>query len=363
MDCGRCGAALQPGQRFCGRCGAATDAAGEPPTPLTTPLQVVEQTPIAPWSNGGTWGDTPPEGWHPDATPPLGVVVVGPPRVTALVVLAALTGALAVLATTSRLFTIEADGVQLQAVKANVFENVTVAALVGALALVGGAVSSSTGRRVGTGLAGGAGLAVTGLSATFVALALSSFDQAEQDAADEGTAVTLRFVTELGFWAFAAAGVLGLVVFAVSLRSSGPDGREPLDGLVATVGVLATAAAALGPMLPREGASIADNFTTDPSVWPTVAKCTSLGLVLLAGWVGFAGVRRWGVGLALGGISVGLWLWVTTLVQDDAFVMGIGVVNPGSFDFSPHPVTTVGVVGMVGAGAAMLAIDARSRTG
>jgi hypothetical protein len=358
MFCGSCGAPSQPGQRFCGTCGAALGGALPLPTPATTTLQVVEQTPPPP---PDAWGATPPAGIPQVDTAPVPVVgATTDPRTTPLVVVAASCAVTGIVAAFTRLFTIESDGIIVQtSMTKDLFENTTVAMIVAAVVLVGGALLGSTGRRIGSGLAGGAGLATLGISAMHVGLVLNLFDTAEQDAIDEGRAVTLRFVHELGFWAFAAAGVAGLVVFAMALRDNLPDGHAPLSGGVAALGALATVAVVVGPLIPRQNGSFGDNFETDPSPWVTIARLLSLLLIGLAGWIGFLSARRWGVGMALGGISVGLWQWFTTLTQDDTVNLGIAFTNPGSFELSPHPVTTVGVLGMLAAAVLMLVLGAQ----
>ena len=86
-----------------------------------------------------------------------------------------------------------------------------------------------------------------------------------------------------------------------------------------------------------------------------------LGLLLLCGVFGFLLVRRYGLGLAIGGtIGVG-WMVVTAATEQTDSPIGPAVANPGATDFKPYIVTTVGVGLMIFFGlvaTAMALIDA-----
>ena len=206
MFCPSCGAAVQSGQKFCTSCGSALTGAvtagpaaaqveGNPTPPLgqplpppaattvlaampvTTPpaaavtgqypatsaLSVVEQATAASYQ-GPAW-DATGGNWEPTGMAPV-VIGVHPFRFTPLLAAASLAAVLAVasafvnvagfnqpgLPETERLF------------KLNDFSsNLMVGAMLAALLLVIGASLGATGRRAGTGLAGGAGLALAGM--------------------------------------------------------------------------------------------------------------------------------------------------------------------------------------------------------
>ena len=54
-------------------------------------------------------------------------------------------------------------------------------------------------------------------------------------------------------------------------------------------------------------------------------------------------VRAYGLGLAAGGVSVALWLWVSSLLDMGTFPLGIAAGNFGAGDSTPHAVTTAGM--------------------
>ncbi len=104
---------------------------------------------------------------EPD-TDSLPMVVDGtlPFRITPLVAVGALAGVLAVASafTDVASYEVTGDRVESAVYKLNdLASNYTVGAIIAALLLIGGAALGATGRRVGTGLAGGAGLALAGM--------------------------------------------------------------------------------------------------------------------------------------------------------------------------------------------------------
>ena len=119
------------------------------------------------------------------------------------------------------------------------------------------------------------------------------------------------------------------------------------------VGAVATLLVVVGTLIPGDGADFADQFSNDITP-PITLMLRLLVLVLIAvgGITGFISGRRWGLGLALGAISIGVWQWVTALTESGDFPLGIAGGNYGGTDFAPHLVTTVGVVVMVLAAAA-----------
>ena len=67
-----------------------------------------------------------------------------------------------------------------------------------------------------------------------------------------------------------------------------------------------------------------------------------VGLIAVAGVVGFLLVRTWGLGLAAGAISVGLWMWIGSLGELGDNPIGLAVANLFAPDTIPHGVTSVG---------------------
>ena len=138
-------------------------------------------------------------------------------------------------------------------------------------------------------------------------------------------------------------------MFVASLRSIGSGGRAALNPLVAAITAVAMVVLAFGPLVPVNDAAFADNFR---SVDPTrdlpaaffAGRLGQVGLIALAGVVGMLIVRSYGIGLAVGGVSVRLWLWFSSIGQFGPNPVGIAERNPGANDTVPHAVTTVGMV-------------------
>ena len=169
----------------------------------------------------------------------------------------------------------------------------------------------------------------------------SSLRQAEP--AGASVAVT----RDVGYWALVAAGGIGLIALFVSLLRTGDDGRAGLDPWVAALGAMATIAAVIGPLLPVDDADIQLNWSsapgTDvPTLW-FVARFVQLGLLLLCGVFGFLLVRRYGLGLAIGGTICAGWLVLTAATEQTARPIGLAIGNPDFTDLEPHIVTIVGV--------------------
>ena len=118
---------------------------------------------------------------------------------------------------------------------------------------------------------------------------------------------------------------------------------------------MATIAAVLGPLIPLESANLDQNWSSAPGTdKPTmffVGRFVQLGLLLLCGVFGFLLVRRYGLGLAIGG-SIGVaWMTLTTATERTDFPIGPALTNPGSPGFAmegvavgkPYIVTVVGI--------------------
>ena len=69
-------------------------------------------------------------------------------------------------------------------------------------------------------------------------------------------------------------------------------------------------------------------------------------MVALAGIVGFLHSNRWGIGLAIGGASIWIWQWLSSIAK-----LGDAPSPPGFFsltnDVTPNVVTTIGVIAML----------------
>ncbi len=68
-----------------------------------------------------------------------------------------------------------------------------------------------------------------------------------------------------------------------------------------------------------------------------------LGLLVMAGVVGFLIVRRWGLGLAVGGSLPIVWMTASTMFELTDRPVGPGFRNPGATDMHIHGVTIIGV--------------------
>ncbi len=226
--------------------------------------------------------------------------------------------------------------------------NLGVAGFVGTAVMVLGGLLACFGLRWGAGLAGGAGLAVAGWAGLSIGLAEFPIAVAESITRTSSVQFTLRVTRDLGWFLIVGVGVVGLMVFLASLRSIGAAGRPGLNPLIAAMTAVAAVVLAFGPLVPVDGA-FADNFrSVDPARDLPAAffagRLGQVGLIALAGVVGMLIVRSYGLGLAAGGLSVPLWLWVTSLGEVGSNPVGIADRNPGADSAVPHAVTTVGMV-------------------
>jgi len=248
--------------------------------------------------------------------------------------------------------------------------NLGLAGFIGTAVMVFGGLLACFGLRWGAGLAGGAGLALAGWAALSIGLAEFPIAVAESITRTSSVQFTLRVTRDLGWWLIVGVGVIGVIVFLASLRSIGTGGRIALNPLVAAVTAVVMVVLAFGPLVPVNGAAFADNFR---SVDPTrdlpaaffAGRLGQVGLIALAGVVGMLIVRSYGLGLAAGGVSVSLWLWISSFGEIGSRPVGIADRNPGAVSTVPHAVTTVGMVAsivllLIAAGAATYRLN-RSR--
>ncbi len=378
---------------------AGATGAGTVPTPApyeeTRSFSVVEQTTPLDYDAGAFWDAGATGAWPVEVTSE-GAVVAPPPsfRVTPLLVVASLAAVIAGIAAFVEVvsYRIVGDLDQSLSVKANDFStNNVVACLIAAVVLVGGAALGATGRRIGSGLAGGAGLALAGLMGWIAAQGVTVLDTVKQGLIAKGGTYTLTTTMSAGFWLVVVAGALGAIVFFASLAEAGNDGARPINAAVGALGALGTVAVVVGTLLPMKSASFSDNFSSDLGVPPlqfwklvthatlgidhqpvppiaTYLRLVVLFVIAVGGVVGFLSSRRWGIGLALGTVSIQFWFWLTAQGAWGDRPWGIAGGNPtgvvdwsAPLDFTPHVLTTVGVIVMLVAGLGGVMLDAQRR--
>jgi hypothetical protein len=227
--------------------------------------------------------------------------------------------------------------------------NLGLAGFVGAAVMVVGGLLACFGLRWGAGLAGGAGLALAGWAGLSIGLAELPIAISESITRTSSVQFTLRVTRDLGWWLIMGVGVVGVIVFLASLRSISSGAKPALNPLVAAITALAVVVLASGPLVPVDNAVFADNFrSVDPMRDLPAAffagRLGQVGLITLAGVAGMLIVRSYGLGLAAGGVSVSVWLWVSSLADIGPSPVGIAYRNPGGTDTVPHAVTSVGMV-------------------
>lgn len=227
-------------------------------------------------------------------------------------------------------------------------DNLSIAVLIAALAAVVGGVAAAFRWRWGSGLAGGAGLAMAGLGALAVGLAQLPLQTARDFAAiPNPQTFTLTLTTDLGYWLLVVAAAIGVILFFASLNEAFGDRRAGLNPWIAALGALATVVAVIGPMLPEGRAVFSDNwFRVDgigsPPALLLLGRLVQLAVLLLVGVVGYLSVRRWGLALVIGGTLPITWLAVSALFDLTSNPVGPAYRNPGADDSNLHGVTIIG---------------------
>jgi hypothetical protein len=383
--CNRCGVAVDEGDSTCRACGhvlptvdeplVLVTVSDEPPAPAAAPATPPAADPlptpvVAPVTVGlyDLAEDEPdllttapqPVTAAPTSELPL---VAAPPtagfRFAAVSALGVVTLVLAIAALPSQVILITTDAVaptfEIGAWRiADLGTNLPGALMVALVALAVGAIGAAFRQRWAAGLAGGAGLAIVGWAALGWGLAereLAAAVTATRRPTAEPFVVVLT--RDVGYWLMLVAGVLGLLTFLVSLGRAGNDRRRGLNPWIAALGACAALIAAAGPLLPETTADLRDNWivaTADGRPMEfLIGRLVQLGLLAYAGVVGFLLVRRYGLGLAIGGMTVSVWLAVTTLLDVGTNPVGPGVTNPGDpSGVDLHSVTIVGMVALVG---------------
>ena len=234
--------------------------------------------------------------------------------------------------------------------------NLPGAMIVALVVLLAGVIGAGFRQRWAAGLAGGAGLAITGWVALTIGLSERPIESAV-DAVSRPTteAFTVTITRDVGYWVLLAAGVLGFLTFAVSLASAGRDRRRGLNPWIASLGAVAAVIAAAGPLIPQGTATLDDNWSPGSGglglpTWFVVGRLVQLGLLAYTGVIGFLLVRRYGLGLAIGGMTVSVWLALSTLLGLGDAPVGPGFANPGQrgSEIELHAVTIVGLIALVG---------------
>jgi hypothetical protein len=232
--------------------------------------------------------------------------------------------------------------------------NLQFAGLIGVGALLVGAVVAGFGIRSGAGLAGGAGLALAGWAALVIGLVEQPL-QAATIAVDTPTteSFTITITRDLGYWLLLATIVIGGAVFVVSLAYAGNDGRSGLNPWIAALGAVSALIAAGGPLVPEGEATFRNNWSSAGGTFdqPTAylaGRLAQVALLAIAGVIGFLQVRRWGLGVAIGGMLPVVWLAVTALLELGDSPVGPAFANPGDANGDLHAVTVVGMTALVG---------------
>ena len=163
-------------------------------------------------------------------------------------------------------------------------------------------------------------------------------------AAEAGAAPT---APDVGYWALVVAGGLGVLVLARLARPRRPRRPAGLDPWIAALGAVSFLIAAGGPLIPRGHGRLVGQLPATRSA-STCRRCSSSGAACssgcspLCGVVGFLLVRRYGLGLAVGGAIAAGWLLATAATDQTPARSGPATPTRGSLDLEPARVTIVG---------------------
>jgi hypothetical protein len=232
-------------------------------------------------------------------------------------------------------------------------DNLSIAILIAAVLLVAGGIGAGFRWRWGSGLAGGAGLALAGMVALSIGLAEFPIEAARDFAAiPNAQQFTLTITRDVGYWLLIASAALGILVFFASINEAFGDRRSGLNPWIAALGALATVVAVLGPMIPEGIATFSDNWYViegpgQPPALLVAGRLVQLALLLVSGIVGYLCVRRWGLALAIGGALPIVWLAASTLFDLTDTPVGPAFRNPGADEIELHGVTIIGISAVV----------------
>lgn len=231
--------------------------------------------------------------------------------------------------------------------------NLPIAGLIAACCMAAGGVAAGFGWRWGAGLAAGGGLSFAGLATLAIGVAQIPLDAARQYARmPTEQAFTLSLTRDAGYWLLIVAAAFGIVLFFASLADAAADRRRDLNPWIAAVGALCSVGTVAGPLIPVQQAILSDNWylIDGPGEAPAmlvVTRLIQLGLLGLCGVLGFLLVRRYGLGLAIGGSLPGIWLGVSLFGELGDTPIGPGWRNPGASRMELHGVTVIGLAGLV----------------
>jgi hypothetical protein len=316
-----------------------------------------------------------------DPTPPHGTPVVAdftrfdPVGLTVrwrlpMVLLAAATAVAVAAASIFTVVSMDSSGeVNLRlALTANDFtSNAMVACLIAVGLLLAGAVAGARGHRFAVGLIGGAGAAAGGLMLWVIGQAIAFVDSARHIVAARGGFYRLHLVLESGFFMAIVAAVLGGACLVVSVLAPRNPAEVRAHPAVGALGALGSLVLVVGVILPTKSGRLADNFSSAHAIagamyrqnyvafifrtlYAPVPPITTwfrllmILLILVGGVVGFLRASGWGLGLAVGSMSVPLWLTITSLFDIGSLPYGIGGGNVGSVGHPPHVLVTFGFV-------------------
>jgi hypothetical protein len=327
------------------------DSTPTTPTPAATPRSTTRLAPVTSTTELPVTGPRRHEGVRFGVVPAMGTL-------TFLVAVAGLVTPLVAVATDARTPTFPVGEWRVDDLGTNLPGSLMVALV----ALAVGVIGAAFGQRWAAGLAGGAGLAVAGWAALTAGLAERPLALAVEVTRRPTTeAFNVTITRDVGIWLVLVAGVFGVLTFVVSLTRAGNDRRRGLNPWIAALGAVASLVAAAGPLLPEGTADVVDNWDTATSGEPLaflVGRLVQLGLLAYSGVVGFLLVRRYGLGLAVGGMTAVTWLALTVLLDLGTDPVGPAFTNPGSDQaaIDLHSVTIVGMIALVGL--AMVAVIA-----
>jgi hypothetical protein len=286
-----------------------------------------------------------------------------------IVALAAVTAVVVAAASTLTVLTMDTSGfVDLHlALDANGFSsNAMVAGLVAVALLLVGAVAAARGHRFAVGLIGGTAAGAAGLMLWVIGQAVTLVDSAKHVLAARGGVYRLHLVLDIGFFMAVAAAVLGGACVLVSVFAARDPHEVRVHPAIGALGALGSMVLAVGVLLPTKSGRLADNFSSahpiagaafrksqllllfhvDYQPVPPIAtwfRVLLIVVLLVCGVAGFLVASRWGLGLALGSVSVSVWLWITSMFAIGDLPYGIGGGNAGSSGHPPHVAVTVGL--------------------
>ena len=380
MLCHHCGNNMPLGQRVCPNCGATDDLT--PPGGGPAVFTIVEQTEIDGPQREAWASPDQAAAWYPNSLPPVGPVPTPTPmsskssqldpasrRIpitnrdrplvspTPFAIVACVAGLTTIAASMLRILTIRSDAAIPQYLGDytvsdldGVGTNFQIAFLIaGTMMLLGGLlVRQRAVERFGAGLAGGAGAVIVPMIA-FAATGTDSLaDRALQQAqyvssiGDGGT--TFDYTLHLGFFVLLVAAALGLVTLVISSRFGRDDARPPSSTWLCVAGSIGCVVAGAGQLVPGDGARFADNFSNPYSLGAfVVSRLAMIGAMVVVGSIGFLVANRYGLGLAVGALSIYTWQWASSLFEVGNLALPPAIFNPGG-DGKPHIITTVGVV-------------------